>query len=785
MPTSVAEQRIPPVRGIVPTHNQWGRPYSLIDLKRWLRLNRIVYNAEKVDILACAGTVGQLPILLEHALELGLRLSLRTACDGPPPDLRAWKDAGLLDVCIASPSHDPSELAPWLNACRDADLPCRVQIQGPFEHEFDRVPLVRLLTSSPVTAVNIIAYDPFVKTARARNERHTAATVETMIGLAREVASASIEVNLIHLPFCAVDETLWPHVANTRQFWLDHQQYNKGSYDLAVSLYRNIPAAVGKILLILLARSTYQRTFVDAVLLRLLLHSRLLYGWSVALHKLTGHVRNRLGKPRDAAPTLEAHAQNVEKLRARERRILGPVCAECSLRRICDRILPDVRRVLPDMSIEAVPGDLVVSPMHFVLAQPKHYDEVDTERMSASEGHAALVKEANALVENRAPDRQIMPYEYTVEGAPWEHLEGGVRWHSITNTEKLSSPLGFVEPPFTISVTFGGGIAEYIGLSFGRHCKLLCPMEGYRHTLVLHVDRDGHYVLLRDAKPIRPVEFEGMFYVPLRLGGRLEPRISIWNIDAQIVTQFVKIWDVESVDATAPPEVKYSIVVVNSRYARRLQAMLRSIAHQEGIDIRKIEVIIAYVPGLDATDDLIDSMNQTYSKLRILRSPFPAQNANSKGFMINESAQMASGEWIVLMDADIVIAPDMFARIEAVAEDNDFIAADGRLMLSKETTAKVLMGEVEPWRQWQELVNSASEYRYREAKGVPVGFFQCFKREFMDKVKYAELDHFEGADMWFGMALQDTYGKEARLSGSPVLHLDHGGSQWYGTTKHF
>ncbi|GMV94342.1 MAG: hypothetical protein AMXMBFR82_41200 [Candidatus Hydrogenedentota bacterium] len=783
--TRIPEQRIPPVRGIVTTHNQWGRPFNLIDLKRWLRLNRIVFNAEKVDILADARTFQHMPALLEYASELGLRVSLRVACTEPVPDISAWKDLGLLDVFVTAPLRGSTQLEPWLNACRDTGLPCRVEVAGPAGGDSDPVTLAKTLMAESVTAVNVMAFDPFVNTDRASNGEQTAATVGSMNALARAVSAEGTEVNLVHLPFCAVEVDLRPHVVNSRQFWLDHQQYNKGSYDLAVSLYRNIPAAVGKILLILLARSTFQRTFVDAVLLRLLLHSRLIYGWSVALHKLTGHLRNRLGKPRETAPTLEAHAQNVEKLRERERRMLGPICAECSLRRICDRILPDVRRVLPDMAIEAVPGELVVSPMHFALAQPKHFDIIDAERMTVSEGAAELVKEANALVENRAPDRQIMPYEYTVEGAPWEHLEGGVRWHSITNTEKLSSPLGFVEPPFTISVTFGGGIAEYIGLSFGRHCKLLCPMEGYRHILVLHVDRDGHYVLLRDGKQVRPVEFEGMFYVPLRLGGRLEPRISIWNIDAQIVTQFVKIWDVESVDATAPPEVKYSIIVVNSRYARRLQAMLRSIAHQEGIDIRKIEVIIAYIPGLDATDDLIDSMNQTYPDLRILRSPFPAQNANSKGFMINESAQMASGEWIVLMDADIVIAPDMFARIEAVAGENDFIAADGRLMLSKETTAKVLMGEAEPWRQWQELVNSASEYRYREAKGVPVGFFQCFKRAFMDKVKYAELDHFEGADMWFGMALQDTYGKETRLSGSPVLHLDHGGSQWYGTTKHF
>lgn len=783
--TSVEEQRIPPARGIVSTHNQWGRPIGSVDLKRWIRLNRIVYNAEKIDVLAISGAYALLPELLEQASELDARLSLRTSCDATPPDLRAYKKAGLLDVFLAPPRSDSTKLQPWLDACREAELPCRVQIHGPFEADYDPAPLVELLKSSEVAAVNISAYDPFVKVDLARDDRHSASTVKTMAAIAASLAAEGIEANLIHVPFCAVDEALWPHVVNSPQFFQDHQQYNEGSFDLAVSLYRNIPAAVGKILLILLARSTFQRTFVDAVLLRVLLHSRLLYGWSVALHKLTGHLRNRLGKPRAAASTLEAHTKNLEKFRAHERRMLGPICASCSLRRICDHVTPDLRRALPGLQPKVLEGELVVSPMHFAVAQPKHYDSIDAERMAVNEGQAALVKEANAMVENRTPDRQIMPYEYTVENAPWEHLEGGVRWHSITNTEKLSSPLGHVEPPFTISVTFGGGIAEFIGFSFGRHCKLLCPMEGYRHTLVLHVDRDGHYVLLRDGKLIRPVEFEGRFYVPLRLGGRLDPRISIWNIDAQIVTQFAKIWHGEQVSDAPAAEVKYSIIVVNSRYARRLQAMLRSIAHQEGIDRSMFEVIVAYVPGLDATDDLIDSMAQAYPDLRILRSPFPAQNAHSKGFMINESVQLASGEWIVLMDADIVVAPDTFAKVDAVSGESNFIATDGRLMLSKETTAKILMGEIEPWRQWQELVNGAAEYRYREAKGVPVGFFQCFKREFIDKVKYAELDHFEGADMWFGMALQDTYGKETRLSGLPVLHLDHGGSQWYGTTKHF
>ena len=782
MPLRTVEQRIPPVRGLIALHNQWGKPFGTIDLRRWLRLERLVFNAEKVDALAHGDAVGRVADLLVPAREWDLRLSLRTDCTASPPALKPLAEGGLLDVFLTPTDADAAHLAAWCAACKDAGLPVRLQLPA---LAAGAPGIVSRAVDWGVVSVNFAAFDPFAPPARGGDAAASRVAIAAMQTAAAELEAAGIECNLLRVPFCLLDGARRANGTNARQFHLDHQHYTKASYEQALNIYRNAPWAVGKIMLILLARSTFQRSFVDAVLLRLLLHMRLVYGWSAALHKLAGHLRNRYLKPKTGGQTLDEVAREIEAARAREAASLGPVCSACSLRRICDRGGPEFARALPGLPFSAIDGELVVSPMHFASAQPKYYDAIDEARLARSASAESLAAEANAVVENRAPDRQIMPYEYTVVGAPWEHLEGGVRWHSITNTEKQSTFLEHIEPPFTISVTFGGGIAEYIGFSFGRHCKLLCPMEGYRHTVVLHVAADGHYVLLRDGVPVRPVEFEGMFYAPLRLGGRLDPRIAAWNIDAQIVTQFVKIWRGEHAHTPRADGVKYSIVVVNSRYARRLQAMLCAVAHQRGIDLGKIEVVVAYIPGLDATDDLIDSMRLTCPGLRIVRSPFPAQNANAKGFMINESANMASGEWIVLMDADIVIAPDMFARIDAIADTANFIAADGRLMLSKETTAKILTGEIRPWDAWEALVNTAGEYRYREAHGVPVGFFQCFKRSFFDGVKYAELDHFEGADMWFGMALQDKYGKETRLSGMPVLHLDHGGSQWYGTTKHF
>jgi hypothetical protein len=171
--------------------------------------------------------------------------------------------------------------------------------------------------------------------------------------------------------------------------------------------------------------------------------------------------------------------------------------------------------------------------------------------------------------------------------------------------------------------------------------------------------------------------------------------------------------------------------------------------------------------------------------LRILRSPFPERNATSKGFMINESLKMAAGEWIVFLDSDVILPPDFFAHLGRVPKDANFIAPDGRKMLDPETTAKVLLGEIEPWRSWQDLLNGRGEYRAREAEGVPIGFCQVVRASCLDTVKYEEHENFEGADWSFGAAMRDAFGHEFRLSGVPVLHLDHKGSQWYGAQRHF
>jgi glycosyltransferase involved in cell wall biosynthesis len=252
-------------------------------------------------------------------------------------------------------------------------------------------------------------------------------------------------------------------------------------------------------------------------------------------------------------------------------------------------------------------------------------------------------------------------------------------------------------------------------------------------------------------------------------------------VDGQIVTQTVLLWADET--RTATIKARHSVVIVCSRFSRRLQAALQALAHQQGPKPGDLEVIVAYVPGIDATDDVLDSLQAVYPALTLRRIPFAPDRLRAKGFLINECTALVSGEWVTLLDADILLPPDYVARLDALDTDIVFAAPEGRHMLDAPTTARILLGEIRPWDHYNELRQQAAEYRHHESDGVPPGFCQSVRRRVFDSVRYEELDHFEGSDWWFSRRVMDQFGPVWRLDGMAVLHLDHGGSQWYGTGK--
>jgi len=779
------EERVFPVRGLVLLQNAKGKAHRAPALKRWTRYSHIVLKTPKIDLLARGDRFAVLPELLEFAAREDMRLSLRTDCSTPPCDVHALGAGGLFDVFLCPGDPEADRLVPWLDTCREAGLPVRLQVQTPFRPSFDAEAFADLVANAGVVSANVTLWDPFLERPPCRGEDDSRATVEAMNALAAALDARDVESNLLRLPLCLVAEENLVRAVNLPQFHVDHQQYAKAAYSMARHLRRHGPIVLDKVILSLLWRETLSFTPQDERLLNWLLGSPARYIRLAFWRKLTKHWRLLRSVPKErAVPTREQYERELARARKVEASTLGSQCAGCTWRRICDHATPQFRRLLPGLAVAPqTEGDLVVSPLHFCAGQRKYYDPIDAARRDRDPQAEELAAAARIAMRKRQPDRRLTSHDYTVQNAHHDDMEAGIRWYSVQNCEKLSSPLGDLTPPFTLSVTFAGGMADYIGFSLGRGAKLVCPMETFRHELTLHVEADGRYVLLRDEAPVRPAEFEGAHYVPLRLADRLEPRISIWNIDGSIVTHLVRLW--QWADAAVDlGEVKYSVVIVCTRFARRLQATLESLAHQRGFDLRRVEIIVAYVPGLDAVDDVIDSMQLAHPDLRILRATFTEDRTQSKGFLINESLGLASGAWIGIMDADTLVPPDLFARVEAVEATSHFIAPDGRKMLPPEATAQVLLGEVRPWEDWDALLKGPGEYRRREAGGIPIGFCQFVRAACLKKVGYTELDHFEFADMWFGEAIRKAFGPETWLDGAPVIHLDHGGSQWYGTQTH-
>ncbi|HUW60959.1 MAG TPA: glycosyltransferase [Candidatus Bathyarchaeia archaeon] len=772
--TTRLQDSLPPVRGLVVLTNSRGQTFPLRDVQRWINLNRLMFKVEKIDVLARHVDVHLIKTLVEYArlnTAVNAAVSLRTDCSGPPPDPGLLRDAGLLDVFLTPPEPDGDLFHRWLDACGKAGRAVRVQLCAPFGASLDVRALAARLKAAGALAVNIVLYDAF-DTPMASHGKDV--TLAKMNELAAAVAAQEIETSLYGLPLCLVVDENMPMAGNRPLFFQDHQQYDRGAYELAAKLYRRPVKRARLALAILIAGRTQIENPLDKWVVEWLLVNRpWWYCFLMLVHKVTLYsrlIKSRVPEAADSSPPEPAR----EKAK-------GPRCGSCSLRRICDGETAEFKRALPGVEVRPRDGQPVLSPAHFSGQRQRHYDGIDALRLQAESQRQALVEEAGRLMVQQTPE--VLPAShYWALNTYGEPLSGAVRWHSATHAEKLSSIVAYIQSPFVISCSIGGGIADLAGFAVGRTGRLVCPMLLPSHEISLYVKKGGGYVLMRDGQPVTPAQLGRSYYVPALMPDWNPIQLSLWNVDGTITTQEVRIW--KEPDAALPePRAKYSVVIFSTRFSRRLQATLQSLAHQEGVVPGDLEVVVGYVPGIDATDDVLESVRLAHPGLRVKRAAFPEHRVKSKGFIINESVRQATGEWVVLMDADILLPPDFFTRVEAETAGCVFMAPDGRVMLDAETTAKVLLGEIEPRLEWRALVNGG-EYRHRESEGIPIGFCQIVRATCFEKVQYEEYEHFAVADSNFGLAMRREFGQEKRLSGMPVIHLDHGGSRWFGTRGH-
>ena len=773
--------RLLPTRGLVTLHNRRGRMFDAGDVQRWIHVNRLRNHTAKIDLLDYYVDIDRLGGAMRYARSLGVHCSLRTLATAlPPRELTTLCGQDMLDVFLVVHEAGANHLKRWLDVC--ASHQCPVRVQFPLVLVETHVALLETCaTHSAVRVIQLAMDDPFSPTApRTADWSRHHDIVRRLADLARD---QGIEYNLLDLPFCQAEE-LSVHILNRRQCAAHHQQYHTGSYAWAEKFYRRSPAVLHAGLRIVQKQGTMMAVPFEDRLLRWILE-RPWRSWTLQLVRrflrmlVPSRWRTRGAQPSPDQYMVLAEAHQRQALS----RIAAP-CTRCRLRWICDRPIVAFRVRYPSARIQPIDGDTLVDPLVFTRNQPVYFDPVDMARLPDAAKSVILAQHALQRLASGEPSRVVSYHDYRLVRGYFDRTGAGLRWFSLSDAEYATEPVAPVRLPVTIATEFSGGLADYVGFKIGRWGRVVCHADGFKHELVLHAEHDGSFVLIDNGRQVHPLNFEYGMYLPERLPDAFEPVLVASGIDLSLTTRDVRIWEGALGDSECRADTRFSVLIVCNRYARRLQAALAAIAHQKGVPLQSIEAVVDYTPNVDATEDVLDSIRGAHPDLRIVRVPFDESRQSIKGFQINEAARLASGEWIVLLDADIILPPDFFARLGAVDVDACFVAPDGRKMLVPETTGKILLGEVQPWEQWDDLVAGPGEWRRRESEGLPVGFCQCVRAHCLREVPYAEIHGYEYADMKFAKDVVTRYGPVTWLEGVPVLHLDHGGSQWYGTHKH-
>ncbi|MGC8738267.1 MAG: hypothetical protein ACP5UA_06415 [Candidatus Hydrogenedens sp.] len=770
----------PPTRGFLFHTNHYDEIIPLEDLKKWGRIQYDQFKVEKIDFFSEIDD--NLKILSDLSnftkQEFQCKISWGTTLSEPPQNIEIFKEAGILDIFLLISNHTQSQIYTWIKTCQKLDIPLR--IYSSISYLLELKPFIEIESFKSVASVVLFETFPFSNKFKKSNIL-AKEQIKKINELVQKLIHSQIPLSILGIPFCVLESLYTACIVNSSQFYADSDFYTQPAFEFAQMLWKFRTYKIRKILEMKLREKISFHSGIDNIVLPWILNHPALYIPLWAWHKLTRHLKWRRNYETLPENTNQIEQRIIYEQKKKEKE--WGICSNCYLRYICDK--GNNPFWVSQFELKPSSGNPIRNPLFFRIHAFRYSMQTDYEKRSRFSTLEQLYEEGIQITLHHKPWKEIAPEDYEIENRMTHYMPGAVRWFSFNCGELQSTPLCKTEPPLTISITFGGGFAEQIGFSFGPHIKIVCPMIAQSHKLTLHINEKGHYILIRDKEIVYPTEFFNASLVPPRLPQKLEPRISIWNIDGEIVTQGITLWkpekESEQIKTTKP---KFSFLYVCSRYSNRLRASLLSIAHQKQFDLNQIEVVVAYVPDLDATDDVLDCFESTFPNIKVVRSPFSPSYWKSKGFLINASLPLCSADWTILIDADIILHPDFLYTMDKIEPDIYFVAPDGRKMLTPEITSQILLGLIHPWEQFNTLLEGPGEWRRREADGIPIGYCQCCRKEVFQKIQYPDFNHFEGADWFFGRSVVEMFGPEHRLIGVPVLHLDHGGSQWYGSQKH-
>lgn len=752
-----------PCRGIILAHNNRKQYFREKDYHRWAAYCGQVCQCPKIDLLAWGPIPQGLLSTIAYVREFDGVVSLRTDGTVPPDGLEAAAEEGLGDVFLCPPSMMDTHLPQWLEACSRLALPVRLQLQMP---RIDTAQAERLIAAWPgagVRMVTVVLEDPFQSISPCQTAEEGQQVIDICTMLAELLPKQGVELHLVGLPSGLLVPTAAPYAVSVRGYRYTHHNYDRQSLLFAQRLFPRSPMAGRSLLLLALKRHTVSLNVTDRWL------TEKLYIHSTPLHNAYMYAAKRWRTWRGTGLVRALHAPDGEVFQSPG---TGTPCRA------------EQERAARLLCLEGYDPPEPTAVVSAEIPQPRYYDRFDEEKRGQAALWEVLAREARALERTRLPSRVFSEDEWATYDAFVIPEYGATAWLTSLSGKKISTLIEMMNPPFMVAVTVGGGIAELVGFQLTPSCKILCPMVETRHTLILYVRGDGRYVLLRDGIPMDPVAIPGEYPAPRRAPCVVRLFFIAWDIEERLTFSPFRLWRQPSPEQAPAAAPVYSVVIFCTRFARRLSAVLQCLAHQEDFDLSKLEVVVGYVPGMDATEDILDSLRLTHPELRVVHATFPRQNIRSKGYVLNQCMEMASGSRILLLDADTLLPPTLFAALERDCPEHPFIFPKGRAMLGPEVTAKILQGELHPWESWERLIQSADEIREQEALGVPIGYFQCFNRECLETIRYPEYEHFQGADYEFALGLREHFGEEFRLD-FPVAHLDHSGSQWLGAERHF
>lgn len=243
---------LPPVRGFVPTYNYQGTLLPLTDVKKWIRVNSVLYKVQKLDLLMKEENLPCLPELLEFAGHEGVKVSLRIYPKSGPESVQHHLSSGLHDVFVCADVRYPEAFKGWVDACRNYCVPFRLQLSA------DCISLGTLEfvteTAASAVSVNVVLKDPFALKSNPLEDMTAPEHLDWMNRMGERLQNNNIETHLIGVPFCRVVPRNYACVMNQQQFFLDHQQYKRGTYDLAMKLFHRKLWRIPKVLENLLSR---------------------------------------------------------------------------------------------------------------------------------------------------------------------------------------------------------------------------------------------------------------------------------------------------------------------------------------------------------------------------------------------------------------------------------------------------------------------------------------------------------------------------------------------------